>query len=94
MKPSIGRIVHYVAFGTPGGEYPAGVCRAAIVTKTFGPIETRPGTVVGLCIVNPTGLFFHETVDEDQPTPFDASSDGPQGAPPKPGTWHWPERVE
>jgi len=23
MKPSIGRIVHYVAYGTPGGEYPS-----------------------------------------------------------------------
>lgn len=31
-KPSVGRIVHYVSFGTPGGEY-APKCRAAIVTE-------------------------------------------------------------
>jgi hypothetical protein len=25
-------MVHYVAYGTPGGEFPAGVCRAAVIT--------------------------------------------------------------
>lgn len=85
MTPSVGRIVHYVAFGTPKGEFPAGVCRAAIITKVWAPIESAPGTVVGLCIVNPTGLFFNETVDENQPL---------DGQAPVPGTWHWPERVE
>jgi len=24
LTPSIGRVVHYVAYGTPGGEFPAG----------------------------------------------------------------------
>lgn len=32
QKPSIGRTVHYVSFGTPGGEYTS-QCRAAIVTE-------------------------------------------------------------
>jgi hypothetical protein len=52
MKPSIGRIVHYVAYGTPGGEYKAGAHRAAVVT------QVHSDTCVDLCILNPTGLFF------------------------------------
>ncbi len=55
--PSIGRIVHYVAFGTPGGEYQAGACRAAIITAV--PDESH---LVSLCILNPTGMFFNEEV--------------------------------
>jgi hypothetical protein len=30
QKPSVGRIVHYVSYGTPGGEYTS-QCRAAVV---------------------------------------------------------------
>lgn len=30
--PSVGRIVHYVSYGTPGGEY-ASQCRAAVITE-------------------------------------------------------------
>lgn len=59
MKPSIGRIVHYVSYGTPGGEYPS-VCRAAIVT------ETDTSDTVGLCVLNPTGQFFNRTVTHDE----------------------------
>ena len=83
MKPSVGRIVHYVAFGTPGGEYTAGAHRAAIITE----ISIQPGEVVNtpdpdqrvsLCIFNPTGLHFREWV--------------PYSDVAAPGTWHWPER--
>lgn len=66
--PSIGRIVHYVAYGTPGGEYPT-ACRAAVVT------EVKSGDVVGLAVVNPTGLFFNPTI--------------PHGL--TAGRWHWHE---
>lgn len=55
MKPSVGRIVHYVAYGTPGGEYPAGICRAAVIT------EVEP-LGAGLCVLNPTGQFFNRGV--------------------------------
>ena len=34
QKPSVGRMVHYVAYGTPGGEFPAGACRAAPAAKS------------------------------------------------------------
>lgn len=76
--PTVGRVVRYVAYGTPGGEFPAGVHRAAIVTEVHSPGE--PDSVLSLCVLNPTGMFFNVGV------PFD-----PSGA--KPGTWHWPGYV-
>jgi hypothetical protein len=60
VKPTVGRIVHYVAYGTPGGEYAAGAHRAAIITQV-----NTDGTV-GLCVLNPTGQFFNTSVAEDQ----------------------------
>lgn len=96
QKPSVCRTVHYVAYGTPGGEFPAGICRAAIITEVYevGSLHPTPmtGTFtvtnegfisdVGVCVLNPTGLFFNRGI------PYDGSPN------PKPGTWHWPERVE
>ncbi len=58
-KPTVGRIVHYVAYGTPGGEFPAGVCRAAVVTAVHAETD------VSLCVMNPSGLFFNLTVPFD-----------------------------
>lgn len=91
--PSAGCIVHYVSFGTPGGEY-GKECRAAIITEVDLTVES-PQTV-GLCVLNPTGMFFNRTV------PFHAA-DGPAegkvarnlcgGLDLPGGTWHWPERV-
>lgn len=67
QKPSVGRIVHYVSYGTPGGEYPK-ACRAAIVT------EIHEGTeAVGLAVLNPEGMFFNRTV------PFNGGNNGPAG---------------
>lgn len=73
MKPSVGRVVHYVSYGTPGGEYTA-QCRAAIVT------EVGDGDKVGLAVLNPTGMFFNRSPQDET---------GKAG-----GSWHWPERVE
>jgi hypothetical protein len=36
QKPSIGRNVHYFAYGTPGGEHPPAT-RAAIITEVDEP---------------------------------------------------------
>jgi hypothetical protein len=79
-KPSVGRMVHYVSYGTPGGEYPS-VCRAAVVTTahTDPRIEGGGNYVVDLCVLNPEGLFFNKNVQ------YDGEHRG--------GTWHWPERV-
>lgn len=91
QQPTVGRIVHYQAYGTPGGEYPS-VPRAAIVTQVL--VETplmggsevgddEPEAVfkgkVGLAILNPTGMFFNPSV--------------PYSEEPKPGCWSWPPRV-
>ncbi len=64
QKPSVGRIVHYQAYGTPGGEYKS-VPRAAVVTQ----VNDEPGSV-GLCILNPTGQFFNQAVPfSEEPKP-------------------------
>lgn len=89
MKPTVGRIVHYVSYGTPGGEYTS-QCRAAVVTEVpFAPLPTDPADLrdegaelldrgrVGLAVLNPTGMFFHEA-------DYSEVHDG--------GSWHWPER--
>jgi hypothetical protein len=78
--PSIGRVVHYVAYGTPGGEFPAGAHRAAIITEV---LDGGPGIgidSISLCVLNPTGMYFQRRVA------FDSTGQTP-------GTWHWPEYV-
>jgi hypothetical protein len=82
QSPSIGRVVHYVAYGTPGGEYAAGAHRAAVMTDvSFSGTGDGESTVnVSLCILNPTGMFFAQHVPYDE-----------HGM--KPGSWHWPERT-
>lgn len=73
-KPSVGRIVHYVSYGTPGGEYRS-KCRAAIITEvgqwvTVKAVEEIPGEqrtvhqvwepdACALLVANPTGAFFN-----------------------------------
>lgn len=58
MKPTVGRIVHYQSYGTPGGEYKS-LPRAAVIT------QVHTDTCVDLCIMNPTGLFFTTSVTLD-----------------------------
>ncbi len=83
VKPTVGRIVHYQAFGTPGGEYPS-VPRAAVVTAAdwiggdSALLADEASYRVGLAILNPTGMFFNPDIKYD--------ADG------KPGTWRWPPR--
>lgn len=77
MKPTVGRIVHYTSYGTPGGEF-ASECRAAIIA---GVKNDSGGDVVDLVVFNPQGIFFNRV-------PYDAGD----GAGYSGGTWHWPER--
>ncbi|GIF16535.1 hypothetical protein [Actinoplanes teichomyceticus] len=114
MKPTVGRIVHYVSYGTPGGEYTS-QCRAAVVTEVNGPAfnpatgrDAEDSTVVGLCVLNPEGMFFNRSVLQSEPaeTPGDPNCPdraehgkifrycacGWLPATPRGGTWHWPER--
>lgn len=69
MKPSIGRVVHYTSYGTPGGEY-GKECRAAIVTQvgSYSQCDStgrviREVQTVGLAVLNPTGMFFNPNVE-------------------------------
>lgn len=72
-RPHVGDQVHYVSFGTPGGEYRSR-CRAAFVTEVGQwvttaetldtPVQRRlvqrfESDAVALAVVNPTGLFFN-----------------------------------
>lgn len=91
QTPSVGRTVHYVAYGTPIREdgtqaFPA-ACRAAVIT------EVGDEGAVGLMVANPTGLFFHSLADGG--CAYD-EWDGTAvlyGSQPQGGSWHWPERT-
>lgn len=71
--PNVGESALYYAYGTPGGEFPAGVGRAAIITEIDEP--GNPYSTVGLCVLNPSGIFFNRGV-----LYTDAG---------KPGCWGW-----
>ncbi len=58
--PQVGDAVYYYAYGTPGGEYPAAVPRAAVITEVAD--ATNPHSAVGLAVLNPGGLFFNPHV--------------------------------
>ena len=84
--PSVGRIVHYVSYGTPGGEY-ASACRAAVVTGvepvsdgTWAQAEIEAWDYMTyechLFVMNPSGTFFNRCWQDE------ANRRG--------GTWHYP----
>lgn len=58
MIPSIGRIVHYRSYGSPGGEY-VPECRAAVITGVGD-------NGVHLTVLNPEGMFFNKDVPYDE----------------------------
>jgi hypothetical protein len=96
MKPSIGRIVHYVSYGTPGGEYTS-ECRAAIVTEVSWEHTSSKGVLtpkVGLCVLNPEGIFLNRGVPCDLGPEEGIGTNLCGGLLYRGGTWHWPERVE
>jgi len=61
VKPSVGRIVHYRSYGTPGGEY-ASECRAAVMSG----ISSVQSEIVHLAVLNPEGMFFNQLVEHDE----------------------------
>lgn len=80
--PSVGRIVHYRAHGSPDGTHRS-AARAAIITEvlvdiTSGEVDQH---VVSLCVLNPTGMYFNQNVLRDD------------AAEPRGGTWQWPPFV-
>ncbi|MFD8335633.1 hypothetical protein ACFV42_23680 [Streptomyces solisilvae] len=79
-KITEGRSVRYVSHGTPpredGSQAHPSVSRPAFVT------EVGTAGVVGLMVMNPTGLFWHPLASGG--VPYDATGR-------LPGTWHWPD---
>lgn len=73
--PTVGRIVHYQSYGTPGGEY-LPEPRAAVITTVHDPEDHMAFPPVGLAVLNPTGMFFNQDV--------------PFAEEPTPGHWNWP----
>jgi hypothetical protein len=66
MEPTVGRVVYYKSLGSPKGEFQS-VDRAAVITQVHN------ATNVGLCVLNPNGMYFNESVV--------------QGS--NPGQWDW-----
>lgn len=62
MEPTVGRIVHYQRYGSPGGEHKAEPS-PAVVTKV---LEDRK---CALFVMNPNGCYFNETPYAEKPTP-------------------------
>lgn len=78
QTPSVGRIVHYHSYGSPGGEFKS-LPRAAVVTEVGINGDGVDVRVVGLCVLNPTGQYFNRNCTYSET--------------PSHGCWSWPPRV-
>ena len=67
MTPTIGRIVHYQSFGTPGGEF-LPQPRAAVIVDLC-PDVFPSGLGVTVCVLNPSGIFFNTVDYSEEPKP-------------------------
>lgn len=96
MKPSVGRIVHYVSWGTPGGEYKS-ECWAAVITEVGGEPDDggflADGMTAGLCVLTSTGQFFSRDIPCDLGPDEGIGTNLCDGKLYRGGTWHWPVRV-
>jgi hypothetical protein len=59
--PTVGRVVYYKSRGSADGKYPK-LDRAAMVTQ----VVDADNLIIGLCVLNPTGMFFIEEVKNGQ----------------------------
>lgn len=63
QKASVGRVVHYHSYGTPGGEFKP-LPRAAIIAEV-----DADGTTCHVCVLNPSGIFFNKVPFSTEPKP-------------------------
>ena len=60
--PTVGRIVHYHSYGSPGGEFKP--CpRAAVVADVHEDGE------ITVCVLNPNGIYFNRVKHSEEPKP-------------------------
>ena len=85
QDPSVGRIVHYVL---PASSKWPGEHRPAIVTQVSQPLshESAPG-------MSNLTVFKGQSGDSEQEGASFMAGSVLFSSDPKPGTWHWPERV-
>lgn len=104
-RPTVGRMVHYVSYGTPGGEYTP-QCRAAVVvevgqwvtvgTDTPPPSDRSEGRPIRIC----QQWWYDDAVALAVLNPTGLFFNGGGAVACRHdeighngGTWHWPERV-
>jgi hypothetical protein len=96
VKPSVGRIVHYVSHGSPvladGSQAYTSECRAAVITEV--PEGVASPQTLGLCVLNPTGQFFSRSIPQDDGYEMPLPSGLCDGHGRRGGTWHWPARTD
>ena len=63
QKPTIGRIVIYTKYGSPGGEH-LPEQSPAVITKV-----DDDGTTAHLFVMNPNGCYFNKTPFSETPKP-------------------------
>lgn len=101
MTPSVGRIVHYVSYGTPGGEY-ASRCRAAVIADVgcWVTVDTQnlvPHNATEGHRARDLRQWFIEdscTLAVLNPTGEFFNECRHDEDEKRGGTWHWPERDE
>lgn len=103
-EPSIGMIVHYVSYGTPGGEY-LQACRPAIVTAVGAWVDAEiverdmglrtvhqrwDTSALALTVENPSGTFKDLRIPQHDGAASPEPTDLCWDQSYPGGTWHWP----
>lgn len=100
-RPAVCDVVHYVSYGTPGGEY-SPQCRAALVTEVGAwiTVETRPAdsysTSEGRPIRHAEQWFYDDAcaLTVFNPTGQFFNQCRHDETTRAGGTWHWPHEDE